>query len=493
MKIRLVIATIGVALLSGACAENADPGPVREDRSDALAEHLLPSVIFSTEEPGTMRMEDRMAYYNVPGVSVAVIEDGAVEWARGWGVADSTTGVPVTRETRFQAASISKPLTAAAFVSLADDGLASLDTDINTYLDGWTIEADPPLTAAEILSHSAGLSVSGFPGYGEGDALPTLIEVLNGTPPANTDAVTYDAGDRGSFHYSGGGFEIIQKAIEDITGQPFADVMEARVLGPAGMTHSTYHFPTREADGFSSGHSRSGVPIEGRWHDYPELAAAGLWTTAEDLATFALNIIGYSQTGERIVSAEAGADMLEERIPETALGFWIMPGVTATGVYHTGRNEGFQSNLFMFEDGSHGVVILTNNEVSTGFIYEIIRGVSDLYDWPEFHKPGRREVLDLPSGLVESLVGTYERRTAAGVIRLAVDWDGETLGFDSAESGARETLFLVEPGMFMTHGGATHGGRFLSFDVPDGAGPVSAIRFGLGQGNDVELLRVTNQ
>lgn len=435
-----------------------------------------------------MRMEDRMAHYNVPGVSVAVIENGEVVWARAWGVADAATGEPASSDTRFQAASISKPLTAAAFVTLVEDGMASLDADINTYLEGWSIEADPPLMASEILSHSAGLTVSGFPGYAEGDDMPTVTEVLNGTAPANTDAVTYDASERGGFNYSGGGFVIIQKAIEDITGQDFADVMDERVLAPAGMTRSTYHYPSRDADGFSTGHTTEGAPIAGRWHEYPELGAAGLWTTAEDLANFTLNIIGHSQTGELVVSPEAGADMLVERIPETALGFWILPGENHNGVYHTGRNEGFQSNLFMFEDGSHGVVVLANNYISTGLIYEIIRGVSDLYDWPEFHKPDRREVLDLPDGVVESLVGGYERRTETGVIRLSVDWDGETLGFDSQETGAREGLYLIEPGVLMTHGG-----RFLWFEVPEDGGPVSDIRFGRGQGNDVELQRVAAQ
>jgi len=430
-------------------------------------------------------MEDRMAFHNVPGVSVAVIEDGEVVWARAWGVADAATGELAASDTRFQAASISKPLTAAAFVTLVEDGLASLDTGINTYLDGWSIEAEPPLMASEILSHSAGLTVSGFPGYAEGVDLPTVIEVLNGTPPANTDAVAYDADERGGFNYSGGGFVIIQKAIEDITGQPFADVVDERVLGPAGMTRSTYHYPSRDAEGFSTGHTTEGEPIEGRWHEYVELGAAGLWTTSEDLANFALNIIGHSQTGELVVSPEAGADMLVERIPETALGFWILPGDNYDGVYHTGRNEGFQSNLFMFEDGSHGVVVLANNYISTGLIYEIIRGVSDLYDWPEFHKPDRREVMDLPEGVVESLAGNYERRRATGVIRLTVDWNGETLGFDNDETGAREELYLIEPGVLMTHGG-----RFLWFEVPEDGGPVSDIRFGRGQGNDVELQRV---
>lgn len=445
------------------------PGP------DELAARLVPPNVIGALEDNYLNIEAQMRAHNVPGISVAVIEDGHIIWTATWGTGGPDMDMPLTTGARFQAASISKPVTAAAFLSLAEDGIVSLDADINDYLEGWSIEASPPLTAREILSHTAGLTMSGFPGYEYGQAIPDLTDILNGASPANTSPVVHQPEARGTFQYSGGGYTIIQKAIEDVTGQSFADVLADRVLGPAGMTASTFVPPAREDTSYVSGFRPDGSPVPGRWHEYPELAAAGLWTTAEDLARFGLNIAGHATTGQEVLHEASVREMLTEQVEGAGLGFRVLTaeadGETTRAFFHTGLNDGYQSNLFMFEDASHGVAVLANNTNSTAVVFELIRGVSVLYDWPAFHKPSLWDIREMTAELVDRVTGTYRAARDGDILDMEVDWDGETLGYQVAGAGPRHTLYWIGDGVLMARNQYS-----LLFDGA-GDGPVDALTY----------------
>ncbi len=251
--------------------------------------------------PGPLAVADVEALlkqFNVPGVSVAVINEFAIEWAQGYGVADVETGARVTGETMFQAASISKPVAAFASMRAVQAGTFALDQDVNTILKSWKLPGDGhtngrPVTPRSLMSHTSGTGDGfGFPGYAPGTPLPTVQQILDGQPPSNRRQVRLERPPLTGFKYSGGGAMIQQLALSDALGKPFPDIARDSVLKPLSMTNSTYGqpLPASLEKQAARAHSRMGVRMGDRWHDYPEHAAAGLWTTAADLAKFLIEV-----------------------------------------------------------------------------------------------------------------------------------------------------------------------------------------------------------
>jgi CubicO group peptidase (beta-lactamase class C family) len=170
-------------------------------------------------------IEAVMAEHYIPGASVAVIDDGEIAWAESYGVLEVGKAAPVSAETRFQAASISKPLTALAVLGLVQEGRLALDEDIRGYQSSWRLPENdgwqPRVTLRQLLSHSGGTTVTGFLGYPAGARVPTLRQVLDGEKPANSAPILVDTVPGLHFRYSGGGYTILQQLIEDVTGKPF--------------------------------------------------------------------------------------------------------------------------------------------------------------------------------------------------------------------------------------------------------------------------------
>lgn len=269
----------------------AQTGGSVEERIGRVQNGLLPPVVIQGESSNGLKLADEMAAMHVPGVSIAMIHGGKIEWARGFGVA-SVGGAPVTRETLFQAASISKPVAALAVLRFVESGKIRLDADVNQYLKSWKVPASQIVTVRELLTHSAGLTVHGFAGYAAGEPVPTLLQVLNGEKPANSAAIRVDVKPGTVWRYSGGGYVVAQQMLEDLSGEAFPKLMQDTVLGPIGMTRSTYEQPLPKGRlGEAAIPYRSdGKPVEGGPHTYPEMAPAGLWTTPSDLARYALQV-----------------------------------------------------------------------------------------------------------------------------------------------------------------------------------------------------------
>jgi CubicO group peptidase (beta-lactamase class C family) len=236
---------------------------------------------------------------------------------------------PVNAETLFQAASISKPVAAMAALALVGRGKLALDEDVNRKLVSWKVPEndftkEEKVTLRRLLSHSAGLTVHGFPGYAADEPVPTLRAVLDGAKPANTKAILPDMTPGSSWRYSGGGYCVVQQLLMDVTGKPFPLLLQEMVLGPLGMNHSSYEQPLPSAKcGLAAvGHTSTGQPIKGKWHIYPEMAAAGLWTTPSDLARFAIELqkcrIGKSK---RVLSTRMAQQMLTAQIGDAGLAF----------------------------------------------------------------------------------------------------------------------------------------------------------------------------
>lgn len=321
----------------------------------------------------------RMAALEVPGVSVAVVRDGQIDWARGWGVRDVETCAPVTADTRFQAASISKPVTAAVALRLAARGTIDLDAPVERYLARWRLPADPAhpgdVTVRRLLSHTAGTTIHGFPGYAADAALPTLAQILDGAAPANTAPVRLQTAPGTHYAYSGGGYEIVQMALEDASGEPFAPLAAETVLAPLGMTKSAFAQPP-DADiiaAAASAHA-AGRVMTGRFRTYPELAAAGLWTTPSDLARFFAALRGSAGF------IDAGT-MLAPVAPGYGLGMELAGEGASRRFGHSGANAGFRAVAWFLTGGADGVVVMTNAESGGALAGDIIRAVAADYGW----------------------------------------------------------------------------------------------------------------
>ena len=384
-----------------------------EQRIHRIQNGLITSIIIEGEPVKKVSLLDRMKELGVPGVSIAVIHDGKIEWARGFGSL-KTGGPPVTPDTLFQAASISKPVSAMAALKLAETGKINLEVDANQYLKSWKIPANlftlaSSVTIEKLLSHTAGMTVHGFPGYATDAQIPSLIQVLNGEKPANTPPIVVDTVPGKIWRYAGGGYEVMQLALQDVTGKPFPELMQELVLGPAGMTHSTFEQPLpmdRTAE--AAVPYRPGLmPLEGGAHIYPEMAAAGLWTTPSDLARFAINVQNsLSGKSNGVLSQKMARRMTTPVLSNYGLGLQIGGSKANPYFSHGGGNEGFKCSLTVYNNGD-GAVIMTNSD--TGFLLanDILRSIADEYGWPDFGHVVRKKIT-VSQDILKQYVGTYQ-------------------------------------------------------------------------------------
>ena len=258
---------------------------------------LLPAVVIKGQAVRAMKISERMQFYKVPGVSVVFFDHGRIIWTRPYGLADMATKKPVTSETLFQAASISKPVSALAALHLVQAGKLSLDENVNDKLRTWKVPdnqftAQQRVNVRRILSHSAGITVHGFPGYASDEPIPFVVQILNGEKPANTGPIRVDVVPGTIWRYSGGGYVILQTLMSDVTDKAFPEIMNELVLRPAGLAHSTYEQPLPKNlwPSAATPYRGNGEPVKGGWHTYPEMAPAGLWTTPSDLARMAIEV-----------------------------------------------------------------------------------------------------------------------------------------------------------------------------------------------------------
>ena len=340
-----------------------------EARIARVESGLLPAFVVAGQPLPAKPLAQRMTDLKTPGVSVAVINDGAIEWAKGYGVTETGTVTPVTAQTLFQAASISKPVAALAALRLVEQGKLALDEDVNAKLASWKVPENDftkteKVTLRRLLSHSAGLTVHGFGGYAADAPVPTLVQVLEGAKPANSDAVRVDVVPGTIWRYSGGGYTVAQLLMTDVTGRPFPDLMAELVLKPVGMTDSTYEQPLPEArrGAAASGHTSDGKLVPGRYHTYPEMAAAGLWTTPTDLAKFLLEIERARRGKSAVLSQALALEMTTAQKPGYGLGLSLDGFGKMASFGHGGSNEGFKCQMTAFFEGGRGAVIMTNGD-----------------------------------------------------------------------------------------------------------------------------------
>lgn len=339
---------------------------------------------------------ERQKHHKVPAISVAVINDGKIEWAKAYGDG-------VTTHTRFQAASISKPVAAVTALQLVAQGKLSLDEKVNKKLKSVQIPENKwgkPVTLRQLLSHTAGLTVHGFPGYEKTVPLPTLVQIVKGEKPANTAAVVVDVEPGSIYRYSGGGYQYVQILIEDVTGQPFAAAAKKYVLDPAKMADSGYDQPKESAA--APAYDSKGQPVAGGWNIYPEQTAAGLWTTPSDLARFLL-----AMSSSKLLPEALTKEALTPIKGGYGLGFGMEGSGPAETFGHGGSNRGYRCQAMLYRNGRQGAVVMTNSDNGDAIVGEITRAVANAYDWPS-RKPTTHKMITLPEGQLDALAGAYQ-------------------------------------------------------------------------------------
>ncbi len=394
-------------------AHNPAYAPAVEARIERIIHRLQPKGKESPM-PEQKSLLGQMAHYKVPGVSIAVINEGKLEWARGFGTRDAALAAPVDVNTLFQAASLSKPITALVVMRLTEQGRLALDQDVNGYLQSWKVPAagdwQPRLTLRQLLTHSAGLTVHGFLGYRRGQALPTAVQVLNGESPANSPAVRVDLLPGTWVRYSGGGTVVAQQVLVDVAGKPFPTVAEEALFGPLQLRRSTFAqpLPAQWEPNVALGHTHKGEPLEGGYHVYPEMAPAGLWTTPSDLCTVFMEVQKALRGQSSLLTRRTAEEMLEP-LPvtmsrPTALGFFLEGPEATRRFWHNGWNEGYVSKFEMYKQGGQGAVIMTNSDAGHALIEELLNAIAAEYNWPDFDPAA---IVGVSRQELASLTGTY--------------------------------------------------------------------------------------
>jgi len=361
---------------------------------------LFVSLTFSQTAPAPLdagTIQALLTQFKVPGVSIAVIKDFKIEWAKAYGLADVENSSPVTTDTLFQAASISKTIAAMASLKAVQEGQFKLDQDVNTILKSWKLAGgeftkDRPVTPRSLMSHTSGTGDGfGFPGYSPNTPLPTVVQILDGEQPSNRRKVRLERPPMTGFKYSGGAVMIEELALTDAVGKPFGQIAREWVLNPIGMTNSTYEQPlpaSREKQA-ARAHDRNGLRMGDPWHVYPEHAAAGLWTTATDLAKFLIEVqkslLGQSN---RVLSQTMMQEMVTPvGVGPFAVGFSVEKKGEGWYFMHSGSNWGFQCDMLAHRVKGYGLVVMTNGDNGGALIRELERRIQEENKWDVLDKP----------------------------------------------------------------------------------------------------------
>lgn len=385
-------------------------------RIQRIENGLLPAVVVKGQTQ-PLKLADQMAKYKVPGVSVAVINNGKLEWAKGYGVAEVGGTAPISADTLFQAASISKPVAALAALALVEQGKLSLDEDVNAKLTSWQVPEndftkEQKVTLRRLLSHNAGLTVHGFLGYANELAVPTVAQILNGQKPANSAPVRVDILPGSKWRYSGGGYTVMQQLLSDVTGKPFPQLLRELVLDKIGMKHSGYEQPLPEARASQAaiGHRTTGAMVKGKWHTYPEMAAAGLWTTPSDLARFAIELQqAYAGKSNKVISQAMVKQLLTKQAGTYGLGLGVAGDGKTLNFSHGGSNEGFKCMLVAFAETGQGAVVMTNGDAGSRLGDELLRAIAKEYGWVA-RQAVLREPVKVDPTIYAEYAGEYEFR-----------------------------------------------------------------------------------
>lgn len=478
--IRFSRLALGMAALSLVCAplqaRDTRTGSARET-SQAIAAALAdiaPAMQIAGRPVERSSLQQLMERHRVPAVSIAVVRDGKIVWKQAYGWARD--GLVATPNTLFQAASISKPVTAMAALDLSEAGKLDLDAPVNEQLVSWTIPdsdvaAGSEVTLRQLLSHSAGLTVRGFEGYEANAAMPTLKQVLDGVAPANSKPVRIGWKPGSRTEYSGGGYTVVQQLLADASGKDFPALMESLVIKPLGMSKSTFRYPLPGDWGRvnAAGHDRNGKPIPNGFRVQPELAAAGLWTTPTDLARWAIDLMA-AYRGDRgsVLTPATARAMLTPQSQGWGLGLQVNDQGPDLRFSHSGVNAGFHSLMVGYPTRGDAFVIMTNGDNGSSLFRSVRLAVGKAMGWPD-SDPQVITPIALGEEYREGILGTY----VSGSTTITVSERDGRLFATQSNSGIAE-IIPVRPNVFL----APDIGARIEVQMESASGQATALTAG---------------
>lgn len=397
MKLSLLISTSLLLINCDPKVENETKpnNPKYSIEVEGEIEKVLNHLQVATEVEGVFESKtlvERMDFYHTPAVSIAVVNNGKIEWARGFGKSDLESNKPTDTETLFQAGSVSKPIFALTVMKLYEDNLIDIDKNINEYLTSWKVPKiknwQPKITLRNLLSHTAGLTVHGFPGYLESDSIPTIPQILNGKSPSNTSAVKVNILPNTNFRYSGGGTVVAQLVMTDVFKESFPNLIDESLFKPLHLKNSTYiqPLPSNMKHKAATAYPYRNQPVKGRFHIYPEMAAAGLWSTPSELATIMIEIQQGLDGNSDFIKKKTLVEMMERQKMANmiGIGFFINGKDDTARFYHNGWDEGFITYFMGYKNTGKGIVIMINSNEGEKIVEEITNSVANVYKWSGF-------------------------------------------------------------------------------------------------------------
>lgn len=447
------------------------PGFAQSDPA-SFTDMLRPRVWLGGEE-ARYSLDERMAAYDVPGVAVAIIENGEVVFASGFGVRQAGATDPVDADTVFSAGSISKIATASLVLRLASEGALDLDAPVATQLESWSLPDFPGfdesrITLRTILSHTSGFNMHGFRDFQPGEELPSTIDTLEGRSPAVNDPLTLLFEPGTAYKYSGGGYTLAQQIVDDT--DPAADfdmIANAHLLVPLGMTRSTFTNPLPPDHGnIAMAHDGDGTPVAlpRGYEAFPERAACGLWTSANDLAGLVAALLASYRDDDGYLPRSLAQDMMTPVSPsEHGLGPRVEGRDDLLLFHHGGVNSSYHAWIEGHLATGDGLVILTNGSSGNGLITEIRNGVADAMNW-EINSPIRVPEIALSAEQLADYAGSYRvdtdypqalrRIMVRGLFerQIHIETDGERLIMSVGDGGGAMALIPLSPNRFWIEG-----------------------------------------
>lgn len=336
-----------------------------------------------------INIEERMKHYNVPGISIALVENSQIIRIKSYGLLEVDR--KVNENSIFSACSISKFLTGVLAMKLIEDELLVLDEDVNERLVSWKVPENDftknkKVTLRILLSHQSGIKdpEGSFSELDSKIEIPSMVELLEGGTPYCTVPIEVKCEPESEYHYSDAGYCIIQQLIEDVTEKPFHQVMNEQIFQPLGMENSQLNTTMLEVgkENYSCGHNKSGELVDGKYPIYPYPAASGLWTTSLDLAELVLELMNAVKGESKIgVSENIAKEMITPQRGKswTGLGVFLEGSKKELEITSLGWGVGFQCMMVVFPYLEKGAVIMTNAELGVhqmkGIIGEIYKSL----------------------------------------------------------------------------------------------------------------------
>ena len=381
-------------------------------KKSQLEKEIIGKVKFIDEPENYSTISNSMTSYNIPGLSLAVINKGKIEWSQTY-TNPRFPNQKLNNTTIFQAASLSKPVTFLAALRMHTAGTIDLDKNIEKYVKSFSLPQgkqtkENPITFRNIFAHTSGIIAGGYQGYAKDLKVPTDVEILKGSSGVNSQPIEVLSKPNELLAYSGGGYTLAEVALQDIHNDTFSNLMKTWILDPAGMKHSEFTQPliVKDSSKVAKGHTQSGKILDGGWRNHPEQAAAGLWSTSNDLALFLIEIYKAYQGEQSIFSTEAITSILNQERDGHIYGFIVDRSNNGLALTHYGGNAGYRTGMTIDLTTGNGLVYLINSDNGGALGNELLLSTSKLYGWNHFTRIKARKQT-IATTLLQSLVGKY--------------------------------------------------------------------------------------